>query len=79
MPTTSTGIIKTYTSSYTSPSDTSFLVHKGLQPGTPVEVHCVREGQTLRDNSNWFIIEKDDDVGYVHVDAIHVPIDTPKC
>lgn len=74
-----TGYIKQYTMSYASPSTHTDLVHKGLQPGTPVETHCVREGQLLNGNSRWFIIEKDGDVGYVHGDVISAPVDTPRC
>ena len=76
---TSTSIIKNYTTSYTSPSDTSFPVHKGLQPYTPVETMCFREGQTLRNNPLWFLIEKDGNLGYVHRDAIDVKGAVPPC
>jgi hypothetical protein len=74
-----TGYIKQYTMSYVSPSDTTRPVHKGLAPGTPVETHCMREGQLVNDSNFWFIIEKDGDVGYVHRDVISAPVDTPKC
>ena len=43
--TSKTGYIKQYAVSYTSPSEHSYIVHKGLQPNTPVETLCVREGQ----------------------------------
>jgi len=74
-----TGYIKQYAISYSSPSDTSVPVHKGLAPGTPVDTVCVRQGQALNGNSYWFLIDKDGDLGYVHRDAIWAPADTPKC
>ena len=74
-----TGYIKQYTMSYSSPSVHTDMVHRGLQPGTPMETHCVREGQLLNGNSRWFIVEKDGDVGYVHGDVISAPVDTPRC
>ncbi|HKA03675.1 MAG TPA: hypothetical protein VKD67_05080 [Acidimicrobiales bacterium] len=43
---TGTGYIKQYAISYTSPSDRSLPVHKGLAPGTPVDTRCVRQGQS---------------------------------
>jgi hypothetical protein len=76
---TTTGIIKQYATSYTSPSNTSFVVHTGLTAGTKVDVHCFREGQNLNGNGYWFIIEKNDEVGYVHTDSISVPNDAPHC
>jgi hypothetical protein len=77
--TADTGYIKRYAISYVSPSVDTRPVHKGLAPGTPVETHCVREGQPLNGSSHWFIIEKDGDVGYVHRDDISAPPDTPRC
>jgi hypothetical protein len=74
-----TGHIKRYTMSYSSPSANSDIVHRGLQPGTPIETHCVREGQPLDGTSRWFIVEKDGDVGYVHGDVISAPVETPRC
>ena len=74
-----TGYIKQYAISYSSPSDASFPVHKGLAPGTPVDTVCVRQGQALNGNSYWFLIDKDGDLGYVHRDAIWAPADMPSC
>jgi hypothetical protein len=74
-----TGYIKQYAISYTSPSDHTQPVHKGLAPGTPVDTRCVREGQPLNGNPYWFLIEKDGDLGYVHRDVISAPVDTPRC
>jgi hypothetical protein len=76
---TTTGWIKQYTTSFTSPSTTSIPVHTGLSEGTPVDVHCFREGQKINGNGYWFIIEKDGEVGYVHRDAISAPTTTPHC
>jgi len=74
-----TGYIKQYAISYTSPSDASYPVHKGLQPNTPVETMCAREGQELNGNATWFLIKRDGDLGYVHRDVIAAPVDTPRC
>ncbi len=74
-----TGYIKQYAISYTSPSNATRPVHKGLPPGTPVDTHCVRKGQVLDGNPYWFIIGKDGDVGYVHSHDISAPADTPDC
>ncbi len=74
-----TGIIKQYTMSYTSPSDTSYAVHKGLPQGQPVEALCARDGQVLDGNGTWFLIKKDGNLGYVHLDKISAPTDLPEC
>jgi hypothetical protein len=73
------GYIKQYGISYSSPSDATAPVHKGLPPGTPVDTLCVRKGQVLNDNPYWFLIEKDGDVGYVHRDDIAPPADVRSC
>jgi hypothetical protein len=77
--TAATGIIKQYATSYTSPSNTSIVVHKGLTEGTAVDVRCFREGQVLNGNGYWFLIEKNDELGYIHRDAISAPSDVPHC
>src|SRR5215217_2398073 len=74
-----TGYIKHYAISYTSPSEVSIPVHKGLQPNTPVDTLCARQGQELHGNSTWFLISKDGDLGYVHRDVIAAPTGTPRC
>jgi hypothetical protein len=74
-----TGYIKHPTTSFSSPSADSAPVHLDLTDGTPVEVHCFREGDKVGGNARWFIIEKDGDAGYVHQSAIWAPIDTPHC
>ena len=74
-----TGSIKQYAISYTSPSEHSYIVHKGLQPNTPVETLCVREGQEIDSSTTWFMITKDGDIGYVRRSVISAPIDTPRC
>jgi hypothetical protein len=76
---TNTGYIKRYAISYSSPSNASYPVHKGLPPGTPVDAVCVRPGQELNGNAYWFLIREAGDLGYVHVDDISAPVDTPKC
>jgi hypothetical protein len=76
---TNTGYIKQYAISYSSPSDTSMPVHKGLAPGTPVDTLCVRPGQPLNGNPYWFLINMDGDRGYVHRDVIAPPANTPSC
>jgi hypothetical protein len=77
--TSATGYIKQPTTSFSSPSANSAPVHLGLTDGTPVEVHCFREGDKVGGNARWFIIEKDGDAGYVHQSAIWAPIETPHC
>ena len=74
-----TGYIKQYAISYTSPSDVSFPVHKGLPPNTPVETMCTREGQELNGNPTWFLIKRNGDLGYVHRDVISASTETPDC
>jgi hypothetical protein len=54
-------------------------VHYDLTPGTPVNTMCFREGQVRNGNAYWFLIEKEGDLGYVHLDAISAPKDTPHC
>jgi hypothetical protein len=75
----STGYIKQYTTSYTSPSNISIPVHHNMAPGTPVSTLCFREGQAQNGNSTWFLIEKNGDLGYVHLDGISAPKDTRHC
>jgi hypothetical protein len=77
--TESTGYIKHHTTSFTSPSTVSTAVHHNLTPETPVNTKCFREGQVRNGNPYWFLIEKNGDLGYVHVDAISAPKDTPHC
>jgi hypothetical protein len=74
-----TGYIKQYAISYTSPSDKTLPVHKGLAPNTPINTLCVREGQVLEGNPYWFLVEKDGDLGYVHRDFIAPPADVRSC
>jgi len=74
-----TGYIKQYAISYTSPSELSYPVHKGLQPNTPVETLCVRQGQELDNSTTWFLIKKDGVPGYVHRNVISAPADTARC
>jgi hypothetical protein len=72
-------VITQYTTSFTSPSNTSIAVHTDLRPGTTVEARCFREGQLLNDNVYWFLVEKDGDLGYVHRGAISAPSTVPHC
>ena len=74
-----TGYIKQYAISYTSPSDATVPVHKGLAPGEPVDTLCARKGQVLNGNPYWFLIDKDGSLGYVHRDVIAPPADVPWC
>ena len=75
----STGIIKGFATSYTSPSKDSIPVHKGMTNGTAVDVKCFREGQMLNGNAYWFLLERNNELGYVHLDSISVPNNTPHC
>jgi hypothetical protein len=75
----STGIIKRYTTSYTSPSESSSPVHYNLAPGSSVSTLCFREGEPMDGNAYWFLIEKNGDRGYVHRDAIVPPAVLPHC
>jgi hypothetical protein len=74
-----TGYIKQYAISYTSPSNATVPVHKGLPPETPVDTLCVRKGQELSGNPYWFLIDHDGYLGYVHRDDIAPPADVPSC
>ena len=73
------GMIKQPTMSYTSPSNQSTPVHANLSRGTPVDVVCVAEGQLINGNSYWARINSDGQTGFVHRDAVHIPIGTPSC
>lgn len=75
----STGYITRYANSYVSPSSYTGIVHKGLQPGTPIDTICAREGAEIDGNTIWFIVSKDGDVGYVHRSDISAPADTAYC
>ena len=66
----STTTIKQDVRSYTSPSDSSVVVHR-LKAGMEVEVLCFRDG--------WFLISKDGEVGYIERYAIDPPSDLPSC
>ena len=72
------GMIKQSTMSYTSPSNTSQPVQR-LSRGTPVDIVCVSNGQTINGNSYWARINSDGLTGFVHRDAVHIPINTPFC
>ena len=72
------GMIKQPTMSYTSPSSTSQPVQR-LSPGTPVDIVCVSDGQTINGNSYWARISSDGLGAFVHRDAVHIPIYTPFC
>jgi len=73
------GMIKQPTMSYTSPSNQSTPVHANLSRGTPVDVVCVAEGQLVNGNSYWARINSDGQTGFVHRDAVHIPLGTPSC
>ena len=73
------GMIKQPTMSYTSPSNKSTPVHANLSRGTPVDVVCVAEGQLINGNSYWARINSDGQTGFVHRDAVHIPLSTPFC
>ncbi len=75
----STGYITRYANSYASPSSYTGIVHKGLQPGTPIDTICAREGAEIDGNKMWFIVSKDGEVGYVHRSDISAPVETPYC
>jgi hypothetical protein len=72
------GMIKQRTMSYTSPANTSQPVQR-LIPGQPVDVVCVTNGQTINGNSYWARINSDGLGAFVHRDAVHIPIYTPFC
>jgi hypothetical protein len=72
-------VITQYTTSYTSPSNTSIAVHTGLNAGTTVEARCFREGQQLNGNAYWFLIQEGGELGYVHRGAISAPSNLPHC
>jgi hypothetical protein len=72
------GMIKQPTMSYTGPSITSQPVQR-LSPGTPVNVVCVSDGQTINGNSYWARINSDGLSSFVHRDAVHIPTYTPFC
>ena len=73
---TLTGTIKTYATSYSSPSYRSVPVHLNLMPGENVDTLCFREGDEINGNAYWFKISKLGDTGYVHRDAIVPPSQT---
>jgi hypothetical protein len=73
-----TGTIIDYATSYTSPSDDSYVVHH-LKPGEEVETYCFREGQVLNGNPYWFVIRSDDQTAYVHRNSISPPKDVRHC
>ena len=72
------GMIKQPTMSYTSPATTSQPVQR-LSPGQPVDVVCVTNGQTINGNSYWARINSDGMGAFVHRDAVHIPVYTPFC
>jgi hypothetical protein len=73
---TLTGTIKTYATSYSSPSDRSIPVHVNLLPGEKVNTLCFREGDAINGNAYWFMISKGGERGYVHRDVIVPPSET---
>lgn len=73
---TLTGTIKTYTTSYSSPSDRSVPVHLNLLPAEKVDTLCFREGDEINGNAYWFKIRKGGETGYVHRDLIVPPSET---
>ena len=73
-----TGVITHPTTSYSSPSNQTEPV-RSLAQGTPVEVACFTEGQTLNDNHYWFRLTGDSGSGYVHRSAISVAPDVTHC
>jgi hypothetical protein len=72
------GVIKSFATTYTSPSNDSVRVHH-LQPGTEVDTHCFREGQVLNGNPLWFIVNVDGQSAYVHRDMLNPPANLPHC
>ena len=66
-----TGVIKGFATAYSSPSNQSEAMYH-LQAGTPVDTHCVREGQVLNGTPLWFIINVNGASAYVHLDLISV-------
>jgi hypothetical protein len=77
--TTYTGTIKQPTTSFVAPSRTTAPVHYNLQANEQVETHCFREGDVINGSPYWFIIEKNGQTGYVHLDAISVSQELPHC
>jgi hypothetical protein len=73
-----TGTIKSFATTYSSPSNQSVAVHH-LQAGTEVDTLCFREGQVLNGNPLWFIINEDGQSAYVHRDLIAPPAELPHC
>ncbi len=73
-----TGYVKDYTTSFTSPSDTSVAVHH-LDPGTTVDTYCFRNGQAHGGQAAWFAINHDGETAYVHSSALSVSTTLPHC
>ena len=75
---TTSGVIKSPTTSYTSPSNATTPVDF-FQPGDTVETRCFTEGQTLNGNHIWFKVAADGNSGYVHRDSIVPPSGLAHC
>ena len=73
------GIIKRSTTSYSSPSKDSSPVHFNLVPGQRTNVVCWTEGQKIDNNTTWFRIGQDGQLGFVHRDTIAPPQFAPHC
>jgi hypothetical protein len=73
-----TAIVKEYTATYTSPSKQSTRVHD-LKAGSTITVVCFREGQVIKENAYWFMVNKDGKSAYVHRDSIIPPQVLPHC